>query len=95
MPNLRLRGLDRARGHGRTERGKQQLSPPQVSGTCGFFSVVGPNTHSAAFPLQVIESAATNPGCPDCGYLGWRSLNDEAVPQQTRFAAGRPRTHLA
>jgi predicted nucleic acid-binding Zn-ribbon protein len=74
---------------------------------------VGPNTHRAAFPLQVIESvrclscgalysklaaggtAATNPGCPDCGYLGWRSLNDEAVPLQTRFASGHPQTRLA
>jgi predicted nucleic acid-binding Zn-ribbon protein len=40
-------------------------------------------------------TAATNPGCPDCGYLGWRSLNDEATPLQTRFASGRPQTRLA
>ena len=32
-------------------------------------------------------TAATNPGCPDCGYLGWRSLNDEALPLQSRFAS--------
>ena len=40
-------------------------------------------------------TAATNPGCPDCGYLGWRSLNDEALPLQSRFAADPLRSRFA
>lgn len=40
-------------------------------------------------------TAATNPGCPDCGYLGWRSLNDEALPLQSRFAVDPPRSRFA
>ena len=40
-------------------------------------------------------TAATNPGCPDCGYLGWRSLNDEPLPLQSRFAEDHPRSRFA
>jgi predicted nucleic acid-binding Zn-ribbon protein len=40
-------------------------------------------------------TTATNPGCPDCGYLGWRSLTDDSLPLLSRFAAGPQRTRLA
>jgi predicted nucleic acid-binding Zn-ribbon protein len=40
-------------------------------------------------------TAATNPGCPECGYLGWRSLSDEAAALRSRFAAGHPRSRFA
>ena len=40
-------------------------------------------------------TAATNPGCPDCGYLGWRSLKEEPLPLQSRFAEDHPRSHFA
>jgi predicted nucleic acid-binding Zn-ribbon protein len=39
-------------------------------------------------------TAVTNPGCPDCGYLGWRSLNDEPLLMQSRFAADPPRSRF-
>ena len=113
MSDLRVRGVDRARATGRKEHRNEQITPPQVSGTCGILLGGGANTLRSAYPLQVIESvrclscgalysklaaggtAATNPGCPDCGYLGWRSLNDEAMPLQSRFVADHPRSRFA
>jgi hypothetical protein len=37
-----------------------------------------------------------NPGCPDCGYVGWMSTPPAtltAALQPSRFAAGRPHYH--
>jgi predicted nucleic acid-binding Zn-ribbon protein len=39
-------------------------------------------------------TAATNPGCPECGYLGWRSLSEEATALRSRFAAGPPHSRF-
>ena len=38
-------------------------------------------------------TAAMNPGCPDCGYLGWLPFTPEAGTRQHRFVADR-RPHL-
>ena len=38
-------------------------------------------------------TAAMNPGCPDCGYLGWLPFTPEAGTRQLRSAADR-RPHL-
>jgi len=32
-------------------------------------------------------TAAANPGCPECGYLGWLPFSAEEPPQQHRFDA--------
>jgi hypothetical protein len=40
-------------------------------------------------------TAAANPGCPDCGYLGWRSVSDDSRPLLSRFAVGHPQPRLA
>lgn len=34
-------------------------------------------------------TAAMNPGCPDCGYLGWSPFTPEAAWLPLRFGAGR------
>ena len=34
---------------------------------------------------------AMNPGCPDCGYLGWLPLSSAAGPSRHRSGAGRRR----
>jgi hypothetical protein len=34
-------------------------------------------------------TAAMNPGCPQCEYLGWQSLRDEELSPQFRSAVGR------
>lgn len=40
------------------------------------------------------STAATNPGCPDCGYLGWRSVSVQAEPLRSRSVAD-PRHSLS
>jgi predicted nucleic acid-binding Zn-ribbon protein len=34
-------------------------------------------------------TAATNPGCPECGYLGWLGLSSAAAPSQLRSVEDR------
>jgi hypothetical protein len=34
-------------------------------------------------------TAAMNPGCPDCGYLGWSPFTPESLSLPLRFGAGR------
>jgi predicted nucleic acid-binding Zn-ribbon protein len=34
-------------------------------------------------------TATANPGCPDCGYLGWLPFSVEEPSLQHRFDAGR------
>lgn len=36
-------------------------------------------------------TAATNPGCPECGYLGWLGLSEGEPPQLHSGADLRPR----
>jgi predicted nucleic acid-binding Zn-ribbon protein len=38
-------------------------------------------------------TAAMNPGCPECGYLGWLPFTPEERTQRRRFALDR-RPHL-
>ena len=38
-------------------------------------------------------TAAMNPGCPDCGYLGWLPFTPAEASRQLHFAADR-RLHL-
>ena len=38
-------------------------------------------------------TAAMNPGCPECGYLGWLPFTPEAGSRQPHYAADR-RPHL-
>jgi hypothetical protein len=40
-------------------------------------------------------TTATNPGCPDCGYLGWLPVRLTRGSQPRRFAAGPPRRRFA
>jgi hypothetical protein len=40
-------------------------------------------------------TAATNPGCPRCGYLGWRPVTGTVEPPRYRFAAGPPQRRTA
>ena len=35
-------------------------------------------------------TAASNPGCPECGYLGWSPVSAEEGSLQRRFAVGHP-----
>ena len=35
-------------------------------------------------------TAAMNPGCPECGYLGWSLVSAQEAWLQHRFAADRP-----
>jgi hypothetical protein len=39
-------------------------------------------------------TAATNPGCPKCGYLGWSSLSPVSEPAPHHFYADPRRTQL-
>jgi hypothetical protein len=39
-------------------------------------------------------TAATNPGCPDCGYLGWSAVSGKE-PEPFRSFADPLRTRLA
>jgi predicted nucleic acid-binding Zn-ribbon protein len=42
------------------------------------------------------DTVAANPGCPHCGYLGWLATSSAtALALRYRFAADRPRLHLA
>jgi hypothetical protein len=40
-------------------------------------------------------TAATNPGCPECGYLGWSSFKPEEEPGRPRSFADPLRSRLA
>ncbi len=40
-------------------------------------------------------TAATNPGCPECGYLGWSSLSEVEENEHSRSFAGPLRSRLA
>jgi hypothetical protein len=40
-------------------------------------------------------TAATNPGCPECGYLGWSPLNAQEVWMLPRYAEDRRPHRLA
>ena len=40
-------------------------------------------------------TAATNPGCPECGYLGWSPLNAQETWMLPRFAEDRRPHRLA
>ena len=35
-------------------------------------------------------TAAANPGCPECGYLGWLGLSGSEVSRSPHFAADHP-----
>jgi len=35
-------------------------------------------------------TAAANPGCPECGYLGWSPVSAQEVWLRPRFAVGHP-----
>jgi hypothetical protein len=35
-------------------------------------------------------TAAMNPGCPECGYLGWSPVSRQGGSLLRRFAAGHP-----
>jgi hypothetical protein len=34
-------------------------------------------------------TAASNPGCPECGYLGWSPVSGQGGSLRRRFASGR------
>jgi predicted nucleic acid-binding Zn-ribbon protein len=40
-------------------------------------------------------TAAANPGCPDCGYLGWLPFSAEEEPPLRRSAEDPPRRRFA
>lgn len=40
-------------------------------------------------------TAAMNPGCPDCGYLGWLPVSAVEASPPLRSAAGHRRRRLA
>ena len=40
-------------------------------------------------------TAATNPGCPECGYLGWSPVSAQEAWLRPRFGVGRPPRRLA
>jgi hypothetical protein len=40
-------------------------------------------------------TAATNPGCPECGYLGWVPVSAETESPQLRFSGGPRRRRFA
>jgi predicted nucleic acid-binding Zn-ribbon protein len=41
-------------------------------------------------------TASANPGCPDCGYVGWLTTSSAtALALRHRFAADLPRRHSA
>jgi hypothetical protein len=40
-------------------------------------------------------TAAMNPGCPDCGYLGWSPFTPSGLSLPLRFGAGRRQHRLA
>ena len=40
-------------------------------------------------------TAAANPGCPECGYLGWLPVSAETEPTRRRFSGDPPRRRFA
>jgi hypothetical protein len=40
------------------------------------------------------KTTETNPGCPNCGYLGWSTVSPVAQHQRFRSFADPLRTHL-
>jgi len=42
-----------------------------------------------------IGTAAANPGCPECSYVGWRPISAEEASPRPRFYADRLRRQPA
>ena len=40
-------------------------------------------------------TAATNPGCPECGYIGWLPISAQGEWLPPRFAGDRPQHRSA
>jgi hypothetical protein len=40
-------------------------------------------------------TAAANPGCPECGYLGWQPVSGKEERPRRRFSVGPPQRRTA